>query len=72
MMRALLLCLFCSTAFAATVDLDLAVAKAHFDHWNAECAKKPPKEIVQCRKDLNEAYAQAQKDIKAKHEGGKK
>ncbi len=72
MMRALLLCLFCSTAFAAQVDLDLEVAKAHHDFWKKECQKKPKAEIKQCVADLEKAYAQAQKDIKAKHKGDAK
>ncbi len=70
MMRWILL-FFCSTALAAPVDLDLAVAKAHHDHWVKVCKAKPHKEAKQCIADLENAYAQAQKDIKAKHKDDK-
>ena len=65
-MRYLILFLFCSTTYAAQVDLDLAVAKTHRDHWRQECLKLPAAKVKQCLKELNEAYAQTTKEIKAR------
>ncbi len=67
-----LLMAFATNSLAAQVDLDLEVAKAHHDFWKKECQKKPKAEVKQCVADLEKAYAQAQKDIKAKHKGDAK
>ena len=71
-MRYAILFLLATAAYAEPLDIDLAVAKAHHDHWAKVCKAKPHKEAKQCVADLEKSYAQAQKDIKDKHKGDAK